>query len=158
MHQQIDAGGGAVAAPGTSNPLNASIDAGTVTVGGQPTDFCIEKLSVDLDNGLTPQNCIGQLAPTRYALGTAAIKVTTSIYLGDAAYDTFMPNKLTQEPISLLVAASNEDGGYAVQLTALQLSFPDPAAGGANQQVMIEASGTAKVGPGGSSSMRIYRL
>jgi hypothetical protein len=158
LHQKVDTAGGTIDPPGTSNPLNASVDMGLVTVNDQPTDFCIESLQITLDNGLSPQNCIGKIAPTKYALGTAGIAVTMSIYLGDPSYDAFMPKKLTQEPIGVLMSASNADGGYAFQLTALQLTFPDPSAAGANQQVMIDAAGQAKVGPGGASSLRIYRL
>ncbi len=158
LHQAVTTAGGTITPPGTANPLNASVDMGLVTVDNAPTDYCIEKLTIALDNGLTPQNCIGKIAPSKYALGTAAIAVTMSIYLGDTAYDKFMPVKLSQAPIGVLMSASNAQGGYAFQLTALQLSFPDPAAAGANQQVMIDAAGQAKVGPGGVSSLRIHRL
>jgi hypothetical protein len=158
LHQAVTTAGGTITPPGTANPLNASVDMGLVTVDNAPTDYCIEKLTIALDNGLTPQNCIGKIAPTKYALGTAAIAVTMSIYLGDSAYDAFMPKKLSQVPIGVLMSASNAQGGYAFQLTALQLTFPDPAAQGANQQVLIDAAGVAKVGPGGTSSLRIHRL
>lgn len=157
LHQQIDAAGGAIEPAGTANPLNASVDMGTVTVDGQPTDFCIESLNWALDNGLTPQNCIGKIAPTKYAPGTAAITIDTSIYLSDTSYDAFMAKKLSQAPIGLLMAASNLDGGYAFDFRAIQLTFPDPAAGGQNQQVMIDASGVGKVGAGGASTLRIWK-
>src|SRR5580765_6918117 len=67
LHQATEAAGGTIAEPGTSNPLNASVDMGLVTVNDQPTDYCIEKLTITLDNGLTPQNCIGRIAPSKYA-------------------------------------------------------------------------------------------
>jgi hypothetical protein len=157
LHQQMTAAGGTVDPPGTTNPLNASVDMGMVTVANQPTDYCIESLGFTLNNGLTPQNCIGKIAPTKYGLGTAAIGITSSIYLSDTSYDAFMPAKLSQAPIDILLAASNLDGGYAFHFTALQLSFPDPEASGQNQQVMIAATGQAKVGPNGASSLRIYK-
>jgi hypothetical protein len=69
-----------------------------------------------------------------------------------------MPAKLSQAPVSMTFTMSNADGGYAFVLPAVQLSFPDPSAGGANQPVMIAASGVAKVGPNGASSLRIYKL
>lgn len=156
--QQVVTAGGTITPAGTSNPLNASIDVPLVMVAGEPTDFCIENLTIELDNGLTPQNCIGKTAPTGYTLGTAAITVNTSIYLSDTAYDSFMPAKLTQDPISMLVTMENQDGGYIFELTAVQLSFPDPAATGQNQQTMIEAAGVGKVGPNGTSSLRVHKL
>lgn len=158
LEQQIATAGGTVNPAGTSNPLNASIDVPVVTVEGEATTFCIESFNISLDNGLTPQNCIGSIAPKKYELGTAAISIDASIYLGDQSYDKFMPNKLTQEPISMTFIMSNFEGGYAFVIPAVQLSFPDPASGGGNQPVMINAAGTAKVGPNGASALRIYKL
>jgi Phage tail tube protein len=157
MRQQIIAAGGTVTPASTSIPLNGSIDMPMVTVDGQPTDFCIQSLTLSLSNNATPQNCIGKLAPQRYNLGTATIDISASIYLGDASYDRFMPAKLKATPISMLFAAVNDSGGYAFDLRAVQLSFPDPAASGGDQPVLIDASGTAKVGAGGASSLRIWR-
>lgn len=156
--QQVVTGGGAVGTAGTTNPINASIDIPLVIAGGVATDFCIENLSVELDNGLTPQNCLGKIAPIRYDLGTAAISISASIYLSDTSYDTFMPAKLTQVPISMVYVAENTEGGYAFSLPAVQLSFPDPSAGGQNQPTTLEATGSAKVGANGQSALRVYRL
>ncbi len=157
LAQAITAAGGTVNPPGTANVLNASIDLGMVTVDGQPTDYCIESLEIALDNGNTPQNCLGHAAPMRYVPGTAAIAITAKIYLSDTSYDAFMPAKLTMEPVGFLFAAGNADGGYAFEMPAVQLSFPDPALTGQNAPVMIEAAGAAKVGPPEHpSALRIY--
>jgi hypothetical protein len=157
MRQRIISAGGTANPASTSTPLNGSIDMPMVTVDGQPTDFCIQSMTLSLSNNATPQNCIGKLAPQRYNLGTATIDISASIYLGDASYDRFMPAKLKATPISMLFAAVNDSGGYAFDLRAVQLSFPDPAASGGEQPVLIDASGTAKVGAGGASSLRIWR-
>lgn len=156
--QKVKTALGTITPAGTARALNASIDVPVVGVGGAATTFCIENFSISLDNGLTPQNCIGYTAPRRYELGTAAISISANIYLGDQSYDAFMPAKLTQAPVSMMFTMLNSDGGYAFSLPAVQLSFPDPAASGANQPVMIAASGVAKVGAGGSSALRIYKL
>ncbi len=156
--QQVVAAGGTITPAGTSNPLNASIDVPLVMVGGEPTDFCIENLNLTLDNGLTPQNCIGKAAPTAYTLGTANVAITMSMYLSDTSYDAFMPKKLSQEPVSMLVTMENMDGGYIFEIAAAQLSFPDPSAEGQNQQTMIEAAGVGKVGENGESALRVHKL
>ena len=158
LRQQIEAGGGTVPPASTDQPLNGSVDMPMVTVDGEPTDYCIESLTFTLNNNLTPQNCLGKIAPTKYSAGTAAIAVTANIYLGDPSYDAFMPKKLTLQPVSMMFAAVNLDGGYAFDFRAVQLSFPDPANGGKDTQVMINATGVAKVGPDGTSALRIYRL
>jgi len=156
--QQVVAGGGSVNPAGTSNPVNASIDVPLVTTNGEATSFCIESFTIDLNNGLSPQNCIGKIAPTGYTLGTAEIAIAASIYLSDTSYDAFMPDKLTQAPVSMTFTMTNLDGGYAFHLAAVQLSFPDPSSGGQNQQTMIEASGVGKVGANGESAMKIFKL
>lgn len=158
FQQQVVAAGGSVTPAGTTNPVNASVDVPLVTSDLSATDFCIEQFTIDLDNGLDPTQCIGKIAPTGYTLGTAAISISTNIYLSDTSYDAFMLAKLTQDPVSLTFTMENIDGGYAFSLPAVQLSFPDPAATGANEQTMIEAAGQAKVGPNGESALRIYKL
>ena len=158
LAQKIEDAGGTVAPPGTAQPLNASIDLGMVTVDGLPTDYCIEALTIGLNNGNTPQHCLGHAAPTRYNPGTATIAITATIYLADSSYDAFMPAKLTLEPIGMLFAAGNMDGGYAFELPAVQLAFPDPASKGKDAPVMIEAAGAAKVfgPPERPSALRVY--
>lgn len=156
--QQVIAGGGTVNPAGTTLPLNASIDVPLVTSDGVATSFCIEQFTIDLDNGLDPTTCLGKEAPTGYTLGTAAINTTSNIYLSDTAYDAFMSQKLSQAPVSLTFTMENEFGGYAFSMPAVQLSFPDPAATGQNEQTMIEGSGVAKVGPNGESALKIWKL
>jgi len=156
--QQVVTAGGSVTAASTANPLNASIDVPVVATDGAATEFCIESFTINLDNGLTPQNCIGTAAPRRYELGTAAISIDAMLYLSETSYEAFMPAKLTQTPISMLFTMINDDGGYGFFLPAVQLSFADPSVSGANQPVMIEASGVAKVGASGGSALRVYKL
>ena len=156
--QQVVTGGGTVNPADSTVPVNASIDVPLVTTDGTATTFCIESFSLDLDNGLDPTNCIGRIAPTAYTLGTAALSVSANMYLSDTSYDAFMYKKLTQEPLSMMFSMRSIDGGYAFSLAAVQLSFPDPSSGGANQQTMLEATGTAKVGPNGTSALTIWKL
>ena len=156
--QRIIAAGGSVSPAGTEQPVNASIDVPLVTSAGTSADYCIESFTIDLDNGLNAQSCIGEIAPSGYILGTAAIAITASIYNSDNAYDIYMPNKLTQAPISMTFTMDNSDGGWAFFLPAVQLSFPDPASSGQNTTVMLDATGTAKVGADGGSALIIYKL
>ena len=156
--QQITTAGGTINPAGTSQALNASLDFPVVTIDGEPVDFCIESVTLNLDNGLDPSNCIGEASPSGYTLGTAAVTVDMSAYLGDSSYDALMAKKLSQEPLSFSFTATNSDGGYGYTVAAMQLSFPDPSSSGLNTQTMIEASGTGKVGANGESSLRIYKL
>ena len=156
--QNILTGGGTINAAGTSNPLNGSLDIPVVTADGLATDFCIESFSLSLDNGLTPNLCLGRAAPTRYELGQATINVDLNVYNSETSYERFMPAKLSMVPISFSILMQNDSGGYAFTVSALQLSGSDPSSGGSNSSVMLNMSGTARVGLNGESALRIYRL
>ena len=158
LQQNVVTAGGTVNAAPTAQPINASVDVPIVSTENLPTNFCITSFAITLSNGLTPQNCIGKAAPTRYELGTASISIEAGAYLGASAYEALMGKKLTQEGVPMTFILKNGDGGYALHFPAIQLSFPDPGASGANQQVMIEASGQAKVGASGESQLRIYQI
>lgn len=163
MEQNIVTAGGTVNPAATSQSLNASVDVPVVATGDEgtgilATTFCIESFDITLDNGMDASNCIGYPAPKNYTLGTAAISINASVYLSDTSYDEFMPKKLSQAPVSMTFSMVNADGGYAFHFPAMQLSFPDPTSDGQNEQTMLEAAGTAKVGANGESSLRIYQL
>ena len=118
----------------------------------------METFNITLDNGLSPNTCIGRAAPIGYDLGTASIAIDMSVYLSNTSYEAFMEEKLTQEPVSMTYILQNNEGGYAFHVEAIQLSFPDPAATGQNESTMIEAQGVGKVGAAGESALRIYKL
>jgi hypothetical protein len=156
--QQIEAAGGTVNAPSTSTSLNASVDVPIVATDGTAATYCIESFDITLDNGLDPSTCIGEIAPQAYTLGTAAITVNASIYLGDSAYDSLMAQKLSQAPVAMTFTMTNTDGGYAFFMPHVQMVFPDPTSDGQNEQTMLEATGTASVGDAGESALKIYKL
>jgi hypothetical protein len=158
LRQQLTTAGGTVTPAGTNKPLNASFDAPVIGFDNKPTNWCLTSWSLTLDNGLTPQNCIGHQAPRRYELGTAAITVDASLYLSDTSYDEFMARKLDQKASAITLVTRDANGGFAFALAAVQWTFPDPSASGANQPVMIEAKGVAKVGAAGESALRIYKF
>jgi hypothetical protein len=163
--QDIETAGGTINPPTQASPLNASIDFPLITtgdsdllVGDSATTFCTQSISLTLDNGLDPTTCLGRPAPQSYTLGTFRLSVSLEVYLSNTSYDSFMAQKLSLEPISFGFAATNRDGGYYYRITAAQLSFPDPASDGQDSQTMINAEGTSLVGPGGISSLYIYKL
>lgn len=133
---------------GTDQPLNASSDVGTVFIDGAPADFCVQSLNVSISNGMTPSVCLGNLAPQNYALGTAAVEISGSAYLSDTDW-SLMAEKISQNPIMIGYTAINDDGGIGVVIHGAQLSFPDPASGGMDQQVSIAFTGAAKSVPAG---------
>ncbi len=147
--------------PATSQTLNGSIDMpflgnGAVGVFDNST-LAIQSVTMSLNNNLTAQNVIGDIAPQDYSAGTAAIEIGLSAYLTDVAWD-ILGKKLSQEPFQLGFMVRNLNGGYGFYMPAVQVSFEDPASAGQNQDILLDMSGQAKVGASGESSLTIYRL
>jgi hypothetical protein len=146
--------------PSTSNSMNGSVDMSFLMIDSSgvagPADFCINKLDINLNNNLTPQNCIGTIAPKDYSPGTAQVGIDLSAYLSNTDWN-LLDFKMTQETFSIGFIMKNLQGFYGVFIPAIQVSFDDPSSKGANQDVMLEMKGTAKVGANGESSLIFYR-
>lgn len=146
--------------PATTNTLNGSVDmpflATDVTGSWAQDAFCLQNLNLTLNNNLLVQNCIGRSAPENYSPGTAQVSASLNSYLKDANWD-LLAKKLSQASFGVAFLVKNDDGWYGFHIPALQVSFPDPKSGGANQQVSMEMTGTAKVGDNGESALTIYR-
>lgn len=144
----------------TSNSMNGSIDMpflATSAIGVlDKISFCIQSLALSLNNNYDPMNCIGEAAPKDYSPGTAEIEINMSTYLSTDNWP-LLSKKLTQEPFSIGFMVKNIDGWYGFYLPAIQVSFDDPSSAGANQQISLDMSGTARVGLNGESSLTIYR-
>lgn len=146
----------------TSNSMNGSVDmpflASDVTGDFASDAFCIQSLNLNINNNFNAQNCIGNIAPEDYTPGTAAVQVSLSSYLRDANWD-LLQKKLSQESFAVGFVVQDADGNaYAAYLPAIQVSFDDPASGGANQEIQMDMQGMAKVGPNNESALTLYRL
>lgn len=149
-----------VDAPATSQTLNGSIDmpflASSAIGTLDTTGFDLQSVALKLNNNLTPQNVIGDIAPKDYSAGTAQISVDLTAYLSNSSWDV-LGKKLTQTPFALGFQVKNGGGFYAFYMPQVQVSFEDPASGGQNQDILLTMSGTSKVGATGESALTIYR-
>lgn len=152
--------GRTITAAATSNSMNGSVDMLFIATSSGDTfaeaDFCVQSIEIGLDNGLSAQNCIGRVAPQNYILGQASVSVSMSAYFSDETF-ALLGKKLSQESFAIGFIVKNLDGFYAFYLPSVQVSFDDPASQGQNTDVIISMSGSAKVGPNGESSLRIFK-
>ena len=152
--------GRTITAAATSNSMNGSVDmpfiANSASGSFDTSSFCIQSVEINLNNNLTPQTCIGTVAPNDYSEGTAQIEVSLTAYLADGNWN-FMAKKLSQESFALGFILKNADGFYGFYMPAVQVSFDDPASAGQNQDIMLTMSGTAKVGSSSEAPLRIFR-
>ena len=147
-------------APATTNTLNGSVDMpflGSSAIGAlDNSGLDIQSVNITLNNNLSAQNVIGDVAPRDYSPGTAAIEVSVTSYLKDTAWG-MLARKLSQASFALGFMVKNQGGWYGFYLPAIQVSFDDPASGGQNQDIQLDMKGTAKVGDLGESALVIYR-
>jgi hypothetical protein len=152
--------GRTIDAPATTNTFNGSVDMpflGSSALGAlDESGLDIQSVNFTLNNNLSAQNVIGDVAPRDYSAGTAAIEISLSAYLKDTAWP-MLAKKLSQDSFSLGFMVKNTGGWYAFYFPAIQVSFDDPSSGGPNQDISLEMSGRAKVGPNGESALVIYR-
>jgi hypothetical protein len=152
--------GRTINASATSNSMNGSIDMPFINTSDSGTfdeaSFCIQSVNLNLTNNYQAQTCIGEAAPKDYSPGQASIEVSISAYLADANWSA-LAKKLSQEAFGIGFMVKNSGGFYGFYLPQVQVSFPDPASAGANQQISLEMEGTAKVGASGESALVIYR-
>jgi hypothetical protein len=145
----------------TTASMNGSIDMpflSSSAVGELlPVDFCIQSISINLDNNNNPRTCIGRIGPKDYSPGTASVGVSLSAYLADDSWG-LLARKLDQVSFSLGGLIRNGDGGYGFFLPAVQVSFDDPQVGGSNQEISLDMDGNAKIGENNENSFYLYRL
>ena len=138
----------------TDGPLNASGDMAQIIIDGTNQDLCFQNISIELQNNLTPQTCLGLVSAKDFTPGAATINVNASLYLGDASFQ-YVSKKITNTPISIFGAATNADGGIAFSLPSVLLNSPDPQSGGANQTISLNLTGSTKA-PATGSQFRLY--
>lgn len=152
--------GRTIDAAATTNTLNGSVDMPFLVSSALGTlddsDLAIQSVNLTLNNNLSAQNVIGDIAPEDYSAGTAGIEVSLSAYLRDEAWG-ILAKKLSQDPFALGYMVKNTGGWYGFYLPAIQVSFEDPSSGGQNQDITLDMSGQAKVGASGESALTIYR-
>ena len=152
--------GRTITAAATTNSFNGSVDMPflvTSAIGDfDEAAFCIQSIEISLNNNLNAQTCIGQAAPKDYSPGTAQIGVNLSAYLSNDSW-SILAKKLSQESFGVGFIVKNNDGYYGAYLPAIQVSFDDPASAGQNQDVILNMSGVAKVGPNGVSALTLFK-
>jgi hypothetical protein len=144
----------------TTQTFNGSVDMPffiTSAIGTfGPSDLAVQSLSISLNNNLSAQTVIGDIAPIDYSAGTAQIGVEMNAYLNNANW-SILDKKLNQDPFQVGFMVKNNGGWYGFYMPAVQVSFDDPASAGANQDILLNMTGTAKVGPNQEKSFVIYR-
>ena len=128
--------------------MNPSTNMPMLMIDGQIATYCVEGVTLNLDNGMTARNCIGQLNKSGYDLGQASIEVTVNAHFSDSNFG-FLQDILDQTTVTIAWPVVDDDGfGYFFEVSC-QLSADDPDVSGQDAQAMLELSGSGAVGSNG---------
>jgi len=152
------ANGHTVNAADSNQKINSTVDMGVLVVDDLAVPYCVEGMSIALNNNLTPTKCIAKVGPKDQIPFEAEVTVDITAHL-EATNFALIGKKISQEPLAIGFSLRDGDGiGYAFYFPRVQLSFPDPAMSGKNAHVMIEASGVASYDETDGNTMFVYRL
>jgi len=124
--------------------MNPSSNMPMLIIDGELATYCVEGITLSLDNGLSAKNCIGQLNKAGYDLGQASIEVTVSAHFSDSNFP-FLQRILDQDTVTIAWPVVDEDGyGYYFEVSC-QLTADDPDVSGQDAQALLELSGSGAI-------------
>lgn len=138
---------GTVNAATTTVPMGSATSVGDVQIDGSSLagDACISAMSLNIDNTMQTQRCLGKAGPG--ALIATRANVTGSVTLAWSA-DSFeiWKKMLTREAVSLTFPLTDGTTTYTIEIPAAELDgeLPD---GGVEDIIQVELSLTAKNSP-----------
>ena len=141
----------AAANPPTTSPFMSNINVGTLTIDGQPMEgiACVSALTMNLDNSLQAQRCIGnsKLGPGAQIATEAAITGTITMAWSKRAWRIWK-NTFTRLPIALSFPITDSLGNsYTLNFPALEVDGDLPN-GGKRDLIEVSLNYTvAKVAP-----------
>ncbi|HEK1684110.1 TPA: Ig domain-containing protein [Pseudomonas putida] len=137
--------------PPTTSPFMSNINVGTLTIDGQSMEgiACVSALTMNLDNSLQAQRCIGnsKLGPGAQIATEAAITGTITMAWSKRAWQIWK-NTFTRLPIALSFPITDSLGNsYTLNFPALEVDGDLPN-GGKRELIEVSLNYTvAKVAP-----------
>lgn len=149
-------GAGTVAAADTNDIYTGTADIGEVQINGAPTGFCINSMSIDLNNNLREITCIGKEFPSNISYGSATVTGSFDAYLNDelwALFDSVADN----DDVSLSFPVTDGTNSYTFFLPRTKISADSPQSGSKDSDVMVSFTFTALLDSVEGTGFRITR-
>lgn len=148
--------GASITAPTTTDVLNAVNNVGLVVLNGTRNTACFNTLSLNLNNNLRPQDCVGSLEHSGVVLGRLEVTGDINIYFQDkTVYDMF----LNAADFSLSFSVADSKGnGYVISLPRVKFEGGQVVAGGLDTDVMFAGTWRALVGATQGYTIQIDRF
>ena len=142
-------GGRTVTAAPTETFFNPTSDMPYIVVDGAVAAYCIEGVSLSIDNGLTAKNCVGRLEKTGFDLGTANVQVSLKAHFSDDNF-SLLQAILDQDTVELAWPVIDANGlGYMIYVAA-QFTGDDPDVSAQDAQAFIELTGAGALASDGT--------
>ena len=140
----------------TEDFFNPTSDMPYIMIDGEIATYCVESITLGLDNGLTAKNCVGRLTKAGFDLGTANVTVSMEAHFSDANYP-MLQRILDQDTVEIAWPVRDETGEGYMFYVSCQLSGDDPDVSGQDAQAMLSLSGSGAIGEDGRV-LRICKL
>ncbi len=148
-------GSGSVAAATTTPILNNSANISGIEINGIASTLCFKTLNLNINGNLRPMECIGSDAPSNQLQGSVNVTGDFSAYLDNLDLEDI---KIANTSFSLEFTATVGGQGYTFFLPKLKFGGSSPAAGGRDQDVMLEGAFSALYNTTENSSIVITRI
>lgn len=149
-------GAGSVADADTNDVLTGTADFGTIDINGVTTGFCLNTLSIDLNNNLREITCLGKEFPEGVSYGSATVTGSFDAYLTSELWD-LLANVADNDDVSITFPVSDGTNSYTFLFPRTKLSADSPQAGSKDSDVMVSFTFTALLDSVEGTSFRITR-
>lgn len=132
--------------PTTTVAVGSGTGIGTVLINGSEVDTCVVSMSLELDNTMQVQRCLGKVGPGALRATTAAVTGTMTFAWSQAGLDQWR-KQFTRESISVSMPIQDSAGNsYLLTLPEVELDGDLPE-GGLEDLLNVELNYTARNTP-----------
>jgi len=149
-------GGGTLNPATSSDVINAVDGLSVLNIAGTPFTGCIQGITLNINNNMRPEQCIGSTTPGDQIPGTCEITGTVSAYLTDTTVQWYTSQVINNSAFDIQFTLSDGTNTYDFDLPNCRISGSAPNAQGIDTDVMVEVDFTCLY-DGSSSSLTITR-
>lgn len=150
-------GTGLINAATTTGVMSATSDVGTVSIDGSlANEICIQNLTLDINNNLYENNCIGNEFAAGIGYGSSSVTGTVTMYLNADAWDLY-GKVLTNSSVEMSYILDDGTNSYTFEMFNVKLSGDAPTSTAKDQEIQVTYNYTALLDATEGTSLRITR-
>jgi hypothetical protein len=150
-------GAGSVTAANTNRIINTVNDVVNVDIDTVAFAGCLNSFTLNVNNNLRPQTCIGSADPSDQLYGSSLITGSIEVYLDANTMAWYTTNILNQTSMQIEFRLTDGTRHYDFDLPNCKLSGSAPAGEGLNTDTMVNATFTALYDATAQTALQITR-